>query len=403
MSSLLGKFFNRTPVPYTSRGRAVIPGLTGASGGRDAQLRAMETLGTVFAIVNLTSTAVSRTNWHLYRVSRDGRRFADDPQRTEVTRHPALAAWNRPNAFYTQGELIESTQQHLDLTGEGVWVIGRDPRMTAPLELWPVRPDRIEPVPDPDDFISGYIYHGPDGQKIPLESNEVIRMRMPNPLDPFRGLGPVQSMLTDIDSAKYSAEWNRNFFLNSAEPGGIVQVDKRLSDEEFDEMRDRWNEQHKGVAAAHRVAILEQGQWVERKFSQRDMQFTELRNLPREMVREAFRVPKSMLGTADDVNRANAEAGEVAFARWVTAPRLDRIKQALNTQYLPMFGADAAGLEFDYEDPVPEDAESRDRERDSKTAAWSTLVSAGADPDEAADVVGLPRMAMREEPARADA
>lgn len=401
MSSLIGRLartVNETPIPYVPK--RTITGLPGASSGRGAEMRAMQTMGTVFSIVHLTSTAVSQVNWRLYRITSDQRRrYEGEINRTEVTRHPALAAFNRPNAFYTQGELLESTQQHLDLTGEGVWVIGRDPRMTAPLELWPVRPDRIEPVPDPQDFISGYIYHGPDGQKIPLETNEVIRMRMPNPLDPYRGLGPIQSMLTDIDSAVYSAEWNRNFFLNSAEPGGIIQVDKRLSDDEFDEMRDRWNEQHKGVAAAHRVAILEQGQWVDRKFSQRDMQFTELRALPRELVREAFGVPKPMLGTVDDANRANMEAAETMFARWVTTPRLDRIKQALNTQYLPMFGAQSAGLEFDYEDPVPEDAESRDRERDSKSRAWSTLVEAGADPDDVSDMLGMPRLNMTREPA----
>jgi HK97 family phage portal protein len=202
-------------------------------------------------------------------------------------------------------------------------------------------------------------------------------------------------MLTDIDSANFAAEWSRNFFLNSAEPGGIIEVDQRMSDDEFDELRDRWNEQHRGVAAAHRVAILEQGKWVDRKYTMRDMEFSELRNVPREMIREAFHVPKSMLGTAEDVNRANAEAGETQFARWTTTPRLEAIKQALNHQLLPKFGGTGTAVLFDYEDPTPEDAESRNAERDSQTSAFKTLIEAGVDPVSAAETVGLPPMEMK--------
>lgn len=353
MRSTLGMLRNKAPIPYAPKRSGGFSMFGGTRSDKTAELSAMQTLGTVFSIINLTSTAVSQVEWRLYRTRSDGRRVLEgETQRTEVTRHLALEVWNRPNKFYTRGEFVEAEQQHVDLTGEGWWVVGRDPRASFPLELWPVRPDRIEPIPDRDDFISGYCYYGPEGEKIPLATNEVIRLRMPNPLDPYRGLGPIQSMLTDIDSAKYSAEWNRNFFLNSAEPGGIIQIDRRLSDDDFNELRDRWNDQHKGVAAAHRVAILEQGQWVDRKFSMRDMQFAELRNVPREMIREAFHVAKSMLGTAEDVNRANAEAGEAHFQKWVTVPRLERFKQALNTQFLPMFGEAAANLEFDYDNPV---------------------------------------------------
>ena len=35
----------------------------------------------------------------------------------------------------------------------------------------------------------------------------------------------------------------------------------------------QWEEQHRGVSRAHRVAILEQGKWIDRKYTMRDMQF----------------------------------------------------------------------------------------------------------------------------------
>ncbi|GAA2209329.1 hypothetical protein GCM10009850_047870 [Nonomuraea monospora] len=380
----VASLINRAPIPYTGRSRTPMPFMQ--SNSTEAQLEAMGAVGTLFAIVHRTSNATSQVNWRLWRKAASGK----PEDRVEVTRHLALDVLNRPNPFMTRQEFIETFQQHLDLTGEGWWVIGRDPRATFPMELWPLRPDRMEPVPDPTKFLAGYVYFGPDGEKVPLDLNQVIQLRMPNPLDPYRGMGPVQSILTDLDSTRYSAEWNRNFFANSAEPGGIIEVDRRLGDDEFDELRERWNEQHRGIANAHRVAILEQGKWVDRKFTQRDMQFTELRNVSREIIREAFGFPKSMLGTVDDVNRANAEAGEVMFARWLVVPRLERIKAALNAEFLPLFGSTSQGVEFDFDDPIPMDREMVNAERDSRAGAAKLLVEAGFEPKGVLAAVGLP-------------
>jgi HK97 family phage portal protein len=258
-------------------------------------------------------------NWRLYRSAPSGR----DEDRVEVTSHAALDLWNAPNPFTTGPAFREATQQHEELTGEQWWVIVRDGRFNIPLEVWPVRPDRMEPIPDPQDFLVGYIYRGPSGERIPLGVDDVLFLRRPNPIDPYRGMGVVQTILTDLDATKASAEWNRNFFLNSAEPGGIVEVDRRLDDEEFNEFRERWAEQHRGVSNAHRVGVLENGlKWVDRKYSMRDMEFTELRNVNREIIREAFGFPKPMLGSVDDVNRANAEAAAYVFAAWLIRPRL---------------------------------------------------------------------------------
>jgi HK97 family phage portal protein len=245
-------------------------------------------------------------------------------------------------------------------------------------------------VPDPDTFLRGYVYTSPDGEQIPLERDQVIFLRMPNPLDPYRGMGPVQSILTDLDATKYSAEWNKNFFLNSAEPGGIIEVPNALSDPDFDQLRTRWNEQHRGVANAHRVAILEHGKWVDRKFTQRDMQFAELRSVSRDVIREAFGIPAFALGEVADVNRATAEASSTWFAQMLTVPRLERIKAALNHDLLPMFGAAATGLEFDYEDPVPPDVETEAAQLTARATAARTLIEAGFAADGVLSAVGLP-------------
>lgn len=392
----LGRVTDQAPVPYVPTARAGLPmGLPGR-GSMEGQMRAYGSVGTLFSIVHRLATATSQVDWHLYRKSTDQRRryAGGDENRIEVTRHAAIDLWNRPNPFMGRQEYVESVQQHVELTGEGynIPVFGAV-KAAGPIEMWFVRPDRMLPVPHITRFLAGWLYLSPDGQRIPLDSEHVLQLRMPNPLDPYRGLGPVQSLLVDLDSARYTAEWNRNFFFNGAEPGGMLKLDKRLSDDEWAEQQERWRETHQGISNAHRVAILENGaDWVDRKYTMRDMQFAELREVSREVIREAFGFPKPMLGATDDVNRANAEAGEYVFAKWLLIERLERWKGILNGQLLPLFGATTRDLEFDYENPVPEDVEQVARTLKDRSAAAKTLIDAGYHDADVLETVGLPAM-----------
>lgn len=384
----LATLANRAPVPYAGRYQSRVPWFRPA--GTEGQLRAMGSVGTLFAIVDRLATSTAAPDWHLYRTAKPGQAPED---RQEVTAHAALDLWNRPNRFYTRSLLIESGQQHFDLVGETWWVIARHPRFRIPLELWPVRPDRMEPQPDHDDYLVGYWYCGPDGERIPLALDDVIMIRRPNPVDPYRGIGPVQTIRADLEGVRLSAEWNRNFFANSAEPGGLIRVERRLSDDEFNEMRDRWAEQHQGTANAHRVALLENGaEWVDRKYTNRDMQFAELRDVSSKVIREAYGIPAFALGEVSDVNRATAEAASVWFAQQMTVPRLERIKQALNTQLLPLFGPTGQGVEFDYVSPVAQDRDAERQDLAARATAAQELVAAGYYAPEVLKAIGLPEI-----------
>lgn len=374
---------NNAPVPYVSN-RFNLFGNDPITYNTQRAFDAHGSVGTLFAIVQQLSTAVAKTEWHLYKRTS----VRDKKRRQEVLNSTFMKVWDRPNTFYTGYVFRQSVQQHLDLTGEAFIVLQKSGNIVY--EMWPVRPDRMMPVKDPEQFLTGWIYSNGE-EKVPLALDQVIQLRYPNPDDPYRGRGPVQTVLADIDAARYSAEWNRNFFINGAAPGGIIKVDHRMSDKEFKGFVTRWREQHQGVANAHRVAVLENADWVDTKFSMQDMMFVELRNLPRELIREAFAFPKPMLGTVDDVNRANAEAGKEIMAEGQTIPRLDLWKDVINTFLLPQF-ANGATLVLDYDDPTPVNHEAADRERNSQAASAATLVKAGYDPEAVSDAMGLPRM-----------
>lgn len=371
---------NASPIPYTSRGGIGGGGVEGMSA--DAAYEAYGSVGTLFAIVSQISNAFASVPWHLYQRTS----VRDKKRRKEIPNHPFLEVWDMPNPFYTGRLFRETVQQHLDLVGEGVIVLARAGSFIA--EMWPVRPDRIHPVKHPEKFLTGYVYKN-QGEEVPLKLEDVIHIKYPNPSDPYSGLSPVSSVINDIRAARFAAQWNENFFINGARPGGIIEVDYRMGDKEWRQFLSRWREQHQGVANAHRVAVLENAKWVDTNFSMTDMQFVELRNLPRELIREAFAFPKPMLGTVDDVNRANAQAGKEIMAENQTVPRLERWKDIINVFLLPQFAGGKA-LALDYENPVPASAEDEDRRLTTQTAAWRNLVLGGMDPKDASLICGLP-------------
>jgi HK97 family phage portal protein len=366
---------------------------------RSTQLDSLGSTGTLYAIVQLLAFGQAKSEWQMFRKNTDSRRrYAStdigSDQRVEVTQHQALKLWNRPNDFMTGSDFREIGWQFMELVGEWYWVLNRGASgLGIPVEMWPVRPDRMEPVPDREEFLKGWIYTGPNGEKVPLDNSEVIQVKYPNPTDLYRGLSPVQSIMADIDSAKYTAQWSRNFFLNSAQPGGIVTFSKRLSDDEFDEFNARWRESHQGVAKGHRVGVLEQGAtWNPNTYSMREMQFVDFRKVTRDVIREAYRIHQSMLGNSDDVNRANAQTAEDVHVAWHEVTRLRRTRLVLNEFFLPMFAGTSDNREFDFRDPTPTDGAEANAELTAKSAAAAVLIKAGFDPSDVLEVVGLPEM-----------
>lgn len=393
----------KSPVPLTARNRSFLD-VRGASSAASiySYLQIYGDDAVVHPIVSRLMEAVSETEWDLWQESAS----RDEQERTQITSHGVLDLLDNPNDFQSWRDIVEGGTQHFLLSGECNIALGfaaGGVNLRTPLDMWVLRPDRINPVPDPYEFLRGWIYIAPgDGERIPLETRELMRFTRPDPTDPYRGLGAVQALMRDLDAQHYTKDWQAAFFANSARPGGIITTEKRLDDDEFTELSQRWAEQHRGTSKAHRVAILENGMtWTESAFSLRDLQLAELDNVGRDKALVAFGFPKSALGIVEDVNRANAEAGEFLFARWLTRPTLVRWRSMLNQQLLPLYygGGSAgrskvrrAGVVLDFVDPVQENSELKLQELEVKAQVVVDLTSAGFDSAEVLELVDWPSL-----------
>lgn len=373
------------PVPMGGRGGIFGRG-SGTPAGTGQALDSTSSNGTMFGIVNRLSTAVAQCEWGLYRSNGTGNEDDDEP----VTNHLAWQVFNHPNDFMTRQEWFEVGEQHIDLTGEGWSVYGKTGAW--PTSIWPVRPDHMKPVTSPTEYLTGYVYTN-QGQEVPLAKDDVMFIRMPNPNDNYRGLGPVQALLATIDSMRFGTQWNRNFFINGAEPGGVIKVVKNLTDDEWKEFNQRWADSHRGVSRANTVAVLEGSmEWQGNAMTHKDMQFVQLQSVGRDIIYEAYTMPKTTMGITENANRAVAEAGDLTFNRWLVKPRLDRWKRALNNDFLPLYGATAKNLYFNYKSPISADVEQENATLQAKWSAASSAISSGFFAPDVLAAIGLPEV-----------
>lgn len=399
--AMLGAVFNRAPAPLTmsSSGPASLwsPRTTNSSD----PLELYGSNSTLFPIVNKNANKTASIEWHMHRTKNLRSRTACDVCGEEgavnVPDHLALRIWNRPNPFYNRQEFVESLQQHVDLCGESFWMVEYWEGTSLPKHLWLRWPHQMREVPDPDEFLLGWWTTGINGTKVPLGLDEVIQVKMPNPANPYRGLGPVQAALVHLGFARQATEWNSAFFRNSARPDGVLTMED-LTPTELKLARAEWNTSYSGVSNAHRVAVVNKKQtWSPMSYTHDDMQFEQLLRLSEEFTRKAFNFPKFFLGEPEDSNRAASEAAQDFYNEELIVPRLERIKGVLNDDFLKLFGSTGQDVQFVYRTPVVGNVELRNATRESSARTFQTLVSAGVDPADAAWQAGLPQLRMASE------
>lgn len=340
----------------------------------------------LFGIALRIATAVGEVKWRLYKGS-------ERSERSQVAKHVILDLLDYANEFQTGQEIIETTSLHMDLGGKAFWYLPRN-GFGVPAEIWVLPPHKVKIVPSKEKFIAGFTYTI-GNEKIPLAVNEIIWFPMPDPMNPYGGIGYAQAAAIELDSEMYAGQWNRNFFYNSARADAVLEVDTHLKEEQFESLKEQWHARHGGLSRAHKIAILENGvKYKQIQVSQKDMDFRELRRQTRENLLFAFGMPLSVMGISENVNRANAEAGDYTFARWLIKPRLTRIKNKLNEKLLSMY-PQAKGVEIDFDEVVPETVEMKKGLAESGVkAGWMTINEArklnSFDPVKTGDIFLIP-------------
>ena len=291
----------------------------------------------VYAAIKLRADAVSRPSLRIYRQGVG--KPAVDPE------HPVARLMARVNPWTTSNDLWRSTEIHLNLWGSAFWTLERD--AAGEWQIWPLRPDRVTPLPDERRYLRGFVYQGRSGP-VAYTPDEVVWLRYYNPLEEYAGFSPLAPSRLSVDTGCDGMRFNRNFFRNSAQPDFVMLTDENMTDGEIADFYSRWEARYKGPGNAHRPAIANFIKDIKSLgVSHKDMDFIQGLRWSLEEVSRAFGVPKPLLADLERATFANINAAERMFWRNTIVPELKFLEEQLTRMLLPRLGYPGLGLEFD--------------------------------------------------------
>jgi HK97 family phage portal protein len=113
---------------------------------------------------------------------------------------------------------------------------------------------------------------------------------------PLMGQSPIQAVMDDIGVGSAIARQQIQFYMNEARPSAVLSTDLVLDKDQVQHLRDRWNEQAKGLKQGG-TPILTAGLKVQPwAMGGKDTAIADVLKLSKENIALAYRVPLQMLG-----------------------------------------------------------------------------------------------------------
>ncbi|SDH67745.1 phage portal protein, HK97 family [Sinosporangium album] len=193
------------------------------------------------------------------------------------------------------------------LSSRGTFVEQTLNRRGQPIGLDLLPPGRTRPVPGRGgDLLSHFETTGPDGLKYAIDPERVLWFRDPHPLDPYRGITPMEAAGLSVDLDFLARLYNATFLRNDGRPGGVIGIDGEVDDHEMRRLNDVFG---KGAHEAGKLTVL-QGDlsYVDLASKPRDMAYADLARISKEEILAAFGVPESVIGNASGRTFDNAAA-----------------------------------------------------------------------------------------------
>lgn len=256
----------------------------------------------------------------------------DDPQDGKEIDHALLPLLNwRASPFTREQAFVFRVRlaSQLLLSSKGVFIEVIRNNAGDPMALHLLPPHMTWPQPDPNTFVRSFIVmNGPNRWELPAEN--VVWLKRPHPLDPYRSFTPIEACGLAIDTDLLARLYNKRFMQNDGRPGGLIGVKGGVEDEDADELQ-----------AFFRGGVQHAGEWrvldniegldvVDMAKSPRDAQYIEQRKLTKEEILQAFGVPESLTGNASGRTYDNSGVERRIFWQETMLPHLELVGGGLD-------------------------------------------------------------------------
>lgn len=278
-----------------------------------------------FAGMRVISEDVSTLPLFLYeRLEPRGKRRAPD--------HPVFPLLHdSPNPLMTATSLRETLTGHALSWGNGYAEIVRNRGRVV--ELWPLRPDRMKPETvsqGPGRKVLRYQYRDEVNQiEATFNADEILHITGPGG-DGISGWSIVTLARNSIGLGLATELYGSSFFGNGSRPGGVLEHPGELSDKAKKRIKSDWEQLHKGLDRAQRIAILEEGvKWNQIGIPPEDAQFLETRKMQVEDMARWLRLPPHKIADLEHATFSNIEHQGIDYVISSLRPWLVRWEQMI--------------------------------------------------------------------------
>lgn len=246
--------------------------------------------------------------------------------------HPLVSLLARPGPMSDGADMRDMLVGHLLLHGNAyIEMVGQEPVEA----LYVLPPTHMRLLRDASGWPSHYEYVA-GGKTHRYDAGigaPIIHLKLNNPADAHYGSPPLGAAALAIALHNASGQWNKALFDNAARPSGALvyrgRDGQRLSDEQFDRLKEELKENFQGARNAGRPLLLEGGlDWASISMSPQDMDFIAAKHSAARDIALAFGVPPMLLGIPGDNSYANYAEANRAFWRQTIIPLNGRIAAA---------------------------------------------------------------------------
>lgn len=255
--------------------------------------------------------------------------------------HPIEQLIKKPNIYQDRFDLMEGLVMHLILAGNALFKKARgnvEGARGVPVALWPVMPSKTKPKSEGKVWLKHYEYN-PTGRRRDVEKirpEDMLHLHYTNPGNPIWGASPLMSAGRSIDVDVAQQAWQKVSMDNRSVGDGIIGIQDYLDDEQYQDVRQRAQEEFGGIQNARRPLIIDGiVKWFDLSKTPVEMDFINSRVMNRRSICAVLHVDERMLGFFENATQQEF----VTRNFWINGiiPLLERIQMAFNFSLAPEF------------------------------------------------------------------
>jgi HK97 family phage portal protein len=260
----------------------------------------------IFACISKTANTASQISLKFY-----------DNEGDEIENHPAKTLIQRPNPFMSEFDFWSSVIIYQKLAGCAYYEKVRS-RAGKVVQLWPLRPDWVAPVPNRQRVIGSYRYGPSEQDSVPLRTEDVLAFTLWDPMGLFSSWPPVAVAARSGDVDNNVTDYLKMFMERGGTPPGLIKTVQRLKDTEIERIRQQWGKRYGGVEHWLEPAVLDaDASYQQIGQSVKDMGFDMLDERDEVRICMVLDVPPIIVGSRIGLMRSTyANYSEARSAWW---------------------------------------------------------------------------------------